>query len=154
MSTHADRAARSGSGPRATSDHDQAGMLSLEAVLLLPVIALLVVGVLGVAVVIRDVLLVHEGARTGARTAATTSGTSEVVAAVTAAVPELDVEVEVDPVRRGDGDLVTVTVRSERQLGPVTHPIRARSIARVEPAVGTTSPDGEQRDERGQRWPP
>ncbi|MFP4634668.1 MAG: hypothetical protein ACLFRD_02300, partial [Nitriliruptoraceae bacterium] len=109
MSTAADRAARAPSGPRTTSDRAQAGMLSLEAVLLLPVIALLVVGLLGAAVVVRDVLLVHEGARAGARTAATTSGTSEVVAAVTAAVPELDVAVEVDPVRRGDGDLVTVT---------------------------------------------
>ena len=141
------RAARTTSGPH-TRDRDHgapstgraagaAGMLSLEAVLLLPVIALLVVGVLGVAVVIRDVLLVHEGARVGARAAATTSGTAPVAAAVREAVPELDVRVEVTPDVRGDGDLVTVVVATDRRLGPVTHPIRARAVARVEPAVGT-----------------
>ena len=112
-------------------------MLSLEAVLLLPAIALLVVGVLGVAVVIRDVLLVHEGARVGVRTAATTSGTAPVAAAVRAAVPELDVAVEVTPDVRRDGDLVTVEVTTDRRLGPVSHPISARAVARVEPAVGT-----------------
>ncbi len=113
-------------------------MLSLETVLLLPVIALLVVGVLGVTVVVRDVLLVHEGARAGARVAATTTGTGPVVSAVEVAVPEIDVAVEVSPAARGDGDLVTVTVRTDRQLGPVTHPISASAVAQVEPAVGTT----------------
>lgn len=111
-------------------------MLSLEVVLLLPAISLLVVGVLGVAVVVRDVLLVHEAARVGVRTAATTTGTTQVAAAVDAAVPELDVAVAVTPHTRRDGDLVTVEVTSRRQLGPVTHPIRARAVARVEPAVG------------------
>ena len=106
--------------------------------MILPILALFVVGLLQTAAVIRDVLLTHEAARAGARAAATSTGTASVVAAAREAAPELDLAVRVDPVRRGDGDLATVTVTADRTIGPVRHRIRASAVARVEPAVGTT----------------
>ena len=114
-------------------------MLSLEAVWMLPVLALLVLGLLETAGVLRDVLLAHEAARAAARTAATTSGDSAVISAAREAAPELELRVDVSPTVRRDGDLAVVEVRAERRIGPVTHTIRARAIARVEPAVGTTA---------------
>lgn len=114
-------------------------MLSLEAVMMLPILALLIMGLVDTATVLRDVLVAHEAARAGARAAATTSGAEPVVAAARRSAPELVIDVEVSPVVRGDGDIATVTVTSRRQIGPVTHTIRARAVARVEPAVGTTA---------------
>jgi Flp pilus assembly protein TadG len=114
-------------------------MLSLEAVMMLPILALLVMGLVETAVVIRDVLVAHEAARAGARAAATTSGAHPVTAAARRAAPELTIEVAVTPVVRGDGDIATVTVTARRRIGPVAHTIRARAVARVEPAVGTTA---------------
>lgn len=113
-------------------------MLSLEAVAMLPVLALLMLALFETAGVMRDVLLVHEAARAGARTAATTTGTPPVADAARRAAEELDLRVSVDPVARGDGDLVTVVVTTQRRVGPVTHTVSARAVARVEPAVGTT----------------
>jgi Flp pilus assembly protein TadG len=114
-------------------------MLSLEAVMMLPILALLIMGLVETAVVIRDVLVAHEAARAGARAAATTSGADPVAAAARRAAPELTIEVAVTPVVRGDGDIATVTVTARRRIGPVAHTIRARAVARVEPAVGTTA---------------
>lgn len=113
-------------------------MLSLEAVYLLPVLALLVLGMFQAATVLRDVLLAHEAARVGARAAATTSGVAAVVDAAREAAPELVLQVEVTPTTRRDGDLAVVVVRTSRRIGPVTHPISARAVARVEPAVGVS----------------
>lgn len=114
-------------------------MLSLEAVWMLPVLALLIMGLLETAGVLRDVLLVHEAARAGARTAATTSGAPPVVTAAREAAPELELRVQVTPTVRRDGDLAAVVVTTQRRIGPVRHTIRARAVARVEPAVGTTA---------------
>lgn len=123
-------------------DGGEAGWLSLEAVLLLPVVALLAVGMLELVAVGRDVLLLHEAARAGARAAATSTGLAEVRTAVGAVDPDGRFAVEVDPVQRGDGDLVTVTVATQRRLGPVTHTLRARAVARVEPAIGSSAGHG------------
>lgn len=118
------------------------GSLTLEAVLVLPILALLAVGLLQVAVVVSDVLLLHEAARAGARTAATTTGADPVVRAARAAAPELDgLVVDVRPVVRRDGDLAHVEVTLERRIGPMTHTLRARAVSRVEPAVGTPRRD-------------
>lgn len=114
-------------------------MLSLEAVWMLPVLALLILGLLETAGVLRDVLLTHEAARAGARTAATTTSAPPVVSAAREAAPELDIRVEVSPAVRRDGDLARVVVTSRRAIGPVTHTLRAEAVARVEPAVGTTA---------------
>ena len=111
-------------------------MLSLEAVWVLPALALLVVGLLSTVGLVRDVLLLHEAARAGARTAATTSGQEAVVTAARQAAPELDLTVTVRPVTRRDGDLAQVEVRASRTIGPVRHPLSARAVARVEPVVG------------------
>jgi Flp pilus assembly protein TadG len=113
------------------------GMLSLEAVLVLPVLALLVLGLFQVAAVARDVLLLHEAARAGVRVAATTTGTDAPTRAARAAAPELGgLQVSVEPRTRRAGDLVTVHVSSVRRLGPVSHRLAARAVAHVEPSVG------------------
>lgn len=115
------------------------GALSLEAVLVLPLLAVLVVVLLQVAALVTDVLVLHEAARAGARMAATTSGSTAVVAAAKESAPELpDLTVQVTPTVRGDGDLVRVEVRVTRSVGPVAHRLQAVAHARVEPAVGTT----------------
>jgi hypothetical protein len=107
----------------------------------LPVLALLVTGFLGAVGIVRDVLVLHEAARAGARTAATSTGTAPVVRAVQQAATELpDVEVVVTPADRRDGDLVRVRVEVDRRLGPLTHRLRAETVARVEPVVGTVPP--------------
>lgn len=114
------------------------GALSLEAVMILPILALLVTVLLQTAALVTDVLVLHEAARAGARAAATTSGSPPVVAAAKHAAPELpDITVHVDPVVRGDGDLVRVDVGTTRSIGPVTHRLSATAHTRVEPAVGT-----------------
>ena len=118
----------------------QAGVLSLEAVLILPVLAVLLVVLLQLAALVADVLLLHEAARAGARAAATTSGRAAVAQAAREAAPELDgLRVAVEPETRRDGDLAHVTVTVHRTVGPVSHRLRATAVARVEPAVGTTA---------------
>jgi hypothetical protein len=113
-----------------------AGMLSLEVVLMLPVVALLVIGLVQVAALGRDLLVLQEAARVGARVAATTSGTSAPERAARAAAPELrGLVVSVVPAMRSDGDLVVVQVSAEHRLGPVTRTLRAQALARVEPVV-------------------
>ena len=135
--------ARPADQPGGAPAHDgrgQSGVLSLEAVLVLPVLAVLLVVLLQLAVLIADVLLVHEAARAGARAAATTSTTAPVEQAVREAAPELDgLRVTVTPAVRRDGDLARVEVTLRRTIGPVAHRLRATAVARVEPAVGTTA---------------
>ena len=123
-------------GRSATRRADDTGMLSLEVVLILPVVAVMVVGLLQVAGLGRDLLVLHEAARVGARVAATTSGSAAPERAARAAAPELPgLVVEVAPAVRSDGDLVVVSVQAERRIGPVTRMLRAEAIARVEPVV-------------------
>lgn len=112
-------------------------MLSLEAVLVLPVLALLATLLLQVAVVLRDVLLVHEAARSGARVAATTAGSAAPTRAAREAAPELSgLAVSVTPAVRGEGDVVTVVVTATRSVGGVAHRIRGSAVARVEASGG------------------
>ncbi len=114
----------------------QQGVASLEWVLALPLLALALAGVLSVAGVVRDALLVHEAARAGVRAAATSTGSADVERAVERALPSSGGHrVTVRPTDRRDGDLVEVTVVLDRTVGPVTHELRATAIARVEPAV-------------------
>lgn len=123
--------------------YGQVGSLSLEAVLVLPVLALLVASMVQVGTIVADVLLLHEAARAGARTAATTSGAEAPRRAAVEAVPELDgLDVQVTPAVRREGDLARVEVVLVRRLGPVEHRLRAEAVARVEPGVGASG------------WPP
>jgi hypothetical protein len=104
----------------------------------LPVLALLVVALLGAVGIVRDVLILHEAARAGGRVAATSTGTEPVVRAARQAAPELpDLRVVVTPSTRRDGDLARVQVEVDRRLGPVTHRLRAATVTRVEPVVGS-----------------
>lgn len=118
----------------------EAGVLSLEAVWVLPALALLVIGLILTLGVVRDVLVLHEAARAGARTAATTTGAEPVITAARQAAPELDLTVHVHPVARRDGDIVTVRTHATRTIGPVRHQLSAQAVARVEPVVRPTSP--------------
>jgi hypothetical protein len=130
--------------PPLTSDRRsmrEAGVLSLEAVWILPALALLVVGLVLTLGLVRDVLLLHEAARAGARTAATSTGAEPVIAAARHAAPELDLTVHVHPVARRDGDLVTVRTHATRTIGPIRHQLSARAVARVEPVVRPSSPE-------------
>jgi hypothetical protein len=120
----------------------ESGAVSLEAVFVLPVLALLILSLLEVGGLVRDVLVAHEAARAGARAAATTTGSAPVVAAARAAAPEIDLRVEVAPVTRRDGDLARVTVTVQRRFAGTGVPIRASAVARVEPAVGTMPAGG------------
>ncbi|TVP66524.1 MAG: hypothetical protein EA340_11580, partial [Nitriliruptor sp.] len=124
------------------ADARQAGVLSLEAVWILPALALLVVGLLLALGLVRDVLLLHEAARAGVRAAVVSSGADGVATAARQAAPELDLTVQVHPVVRHDGDLVTVRVHTTRTIGPVDHRLSARAVGRVEPAVGPGRPSG------------
>lgn len=141
MSVHvgAGGQAPAGARPRA---QDQEAVVSLEWVLALPLLALAVMGVLEVAGIARDALLVHEAARAGVRAAATSTGTEAVRVAVDETLTGRGPEVEVRPRVRAAGELVTVTVTLERSIGPVSHPVQARAVARVEPALrpGAGSP--------------
>ncbi|MFP4234380.1 MAG: TadE family type IV pilus minor pilin [Nitriliruptoraceae bacterium] len=116
-------------------------MLSLEAVWVLPALALLVVGLVLTLGLVRDVLLLHEAARAGARTAATTTGALQVITAARQAAPELDLTVHVSPVDRRNGDLVTVWTSTTRMIGPIRHDLSARAVARVEPVVRPARPE-------------
>jgi hypothetical protein len=122
--------------PRRLRGHD-AGSLSLESVLVLPVIAVLVIGLLSAVGVVRDVLVLHEAARVGARVAATTADNDQVARAVRAAAPELPgPQLSISPSARVSGQVVTVTVRHDRRLGQRLWRLHARASARVEPTVG------------------
>ena len=121
----------------------QDGVVSLEWVLALPLLAIAVMGLLEVVGVARDALVVHEAARAGARAAATSTGTSPVQEAVAASLPERDPAITVAPVQRTAGDVVEVSVSIERRVGPVVHPVSARAVARVEPAVGPANGEPE-----------
>lgn len=111
------------------------GIVSLEAVWVLPLFMLLGVGLLHVVGYARDVLVVHEAARAGVREAVVSNGVSPVVLAATNAAFDRDVTVTVDPPTRHAGDVVTVSVTAHRTVGPVTYPITATAVGRVEPVV-------------------
>ena len=113
------------------------GSVTFEAVLVLPVVMLAVFAVLQVVGVVRDALLVHEAARTGVRAAATSTGTGEVEIAVNSVLADREHVVEVTPVNRVPGQLVTVRVRTATRLGPIDHWVEATLVAEVEPVVGS-----------------
>jgi len=114
---------------------DDAGVLSLEAVWILPLFILLGIGLLHVVGYARDVLVVHEAARAAVRSAAVTQGVNPPTQAAQAAAFGQDVAVTVAPETRRFGDTVTVEVTIVRTIGPVSYPITARAYARVEPVV-------------------
>jgi hypothetical protein len=125
--------------PRDATD----GSVSLEWLLVLPLVALTVAGILEVGAVVRDALLLQDAARVGVRAAATSTGDDEVARAVAGVLDGREHRVRVRPHARRDGDLVRVTVRLDRPLGPVTHRLRASGVGRTEPVV--VAPDAPRR---------
>lgn len=129
------------SGPaRRRPGPDERGFLSLEWVLTVPVMAVIASLVIAAGFLVRDVLVLQEAARVGARVASTTAGDQAVRWAVEDAAPELagsPLQVRVAPSLRRSGDQVEVEVTAERRYGPLSHRLRARSTARVEPVLDT-----------------
>jgi hypothetical protein len=122
--------------PRGVRPGAADGSVTLEWLLVLPLLALAVAGVLEVGAVVRDALLVQDAARVGVRAATTSTGDVEVGRAVAGVLDGRPHRVEVRPHARVDGDLVRVTVLVDRPLGPVTHRLTASTVARTEPVVG------------------
>lgn len=120
--------------------NDETGVLSLEAVWILPLFMLLGVGLLHVVGYARDVLVVHEAARAGVRAASVTQGVDVAVRAATDAAFGREVTVTVTPETRSFGEIVTVEVTVERMVGPVRYPISAKAYAQVEPVVSRWGP--------------
>jgi uncharacterized membrane protein len=133
-----------GPAPNRAQDGDEAGFLSLEWVLTVPVVLLLAALVVAAGYLVRDVLVLQEAARVGARTASTTAGQQAVSAAVHDAAPELGggLAVAVTPQSRRPGDHVEVVVTTTRRYGPLSHRLVARSTARVEPILEGGGPVG------------
>lgn len=115
------------------------GIVSLEAVWVLPLFMLIGVGLLHVIGYASDVLVVHEAARAGVRHAVVTTGVDGPVAAATDAAFDRDVTVTVTPIDRMAGDVVTVTVTTYRTVGALTYPVVATAVGRVEPVVSSWS---------------
>lgn len=148
-----DSAPTSGSGPSAdpgTPDVDacggagpsgrvldaresQDGVVSLEFVLLLPLLALLLGVVLQVVGVVRDVLVVQDLARQAVRVAAVSADDGRAHAVVTDRLVEATVDVT--PVRRRTGSTVHVVVRYVTDVAGQPVPIVGRATAMVEPGV-------------------
>ena len=114
------------------------GSVSLEAALVLPVVALVAWTLLQAAGVFVDALRLHDAARAGVRVAVTSLDDRDVSRVVAAALPAVaaDLDVSVDPATRRPGDLVTVEVALLRTVGPLQHRLVARSAGVVEPILG------------------
>lgn len=106
-------------------------MVALEFALALPLVALLVVGVLALAGLVRTSLVVQEAARLGARLAAVHVDDAPVRRAVEQVVGP-DVSVRIGP--RRVGEVVTVEVRDRHEVLGVDHQVVGRAAAMVEPA--------------------
>lgn len=106
--------------------HGQDGAITLEAVLVAPVVALLVVGVLGLTAVTADQLVAERTARAAARAVALTGGPG----AVTAALPP---DTTVTIARRGRAATVTVAVTGD--VVGIAYRVVATATAPLEPVV-------------------
>lgn len=115
---------------------DEHGVISLEYALVLPVLFLAVLVALHGLVAARAVLVAHEAARAGVRAAATSSGTAAAMKAARQAAEGRELRLDVSPVARTAGDLVTVTATITDRVGPTPVRVSARAVARVEPGVG------------------
>lgn len=124
-------------GPRSRRDRGQS---SVEVALLLPFVAVLLLGVVQVGLVVRDQVLVVHAAREAARAAAVDPAESAARDAAEAATALSPARLDVAVVGRGDvGSRVSVTVTYAsptvvpvvgRLLGDVT--VSARATMRVE----------------------
>lgn len=107
----------------------EAGAVALETVLVLPVVALLLVAVLGSLGLVSTQLTVTQAARAGARAVALSGDPAAGRAAVTGAVPGAAVTVEVRD------RVAHVEVVRRTRLLRVVHELRATAAAPLEPAA-------------------
>lgn len=111
------------------------GSQALEAALVLPVLALVLVAVMQAIAVVADGVVAQEAARRGARVAMTTMEDGTVRQAVMDVVGDREVQVDVTG-SRGPGQDVTVEVVVVSRLGPHRPRVVGRSTARGEPVLG------------------
>ena len=116
----------SGDHPTRPRGRSSAGQASVEFALVLPVIAVMGLGLVVIGVAVRNELAVELAAREGARAAAVSAAPA--AAATAAATRAVQLPIEVSTV--DDGETVTVTVRYVDPvdvaligtlIGPVTH---------------------------------
>lgn len=108
------------------------GSVTLETALTLPLVALVLAAVLQLVLVVGDELVAQEAARAALRAAVTSAGPGTPHGAAAEAAAPRDVEVEVVPRRRTGGEVVRVTVRISRELGPLRTVAVGRSVGRAE----------------------
>lgn len=111
------------------SRHDQRGSLAVEALLVLPVVAVLTVGLLGLLVPVTDALLLDATARSAVR-AVSLEGSD---AAAGRVVAELSPGAAASVERRAG--LVVVTVTRTRTLLGRPSVTTARAVAPLEPGA-------------------
>lgn len=122
--------------PEAGGRGREGGSVTLETAVALPLVAVVLLGVLQLAGVLRDQLLVQEAARVGLRVATTTVTVPPVVDAVTGSVGTRTVTTRVTPRQRRPGDTVEVVVRLQGTVGPLRYTTTGRAGGRVEPGAG------------------
>lgn len=139
MATRQDRVPRMPRGTRARPavGRREAGSLSLEAAMALPLVALLAFAFLQLVGVSRDALLAQDLARVGARVAATSTSDRDVEQAIRAAAGrDLETEIRVTPATRRHGSTITVEVVVRRPARPFPYAVRGRAVAHGEPLLG------------------
>ena len=128
--------------PRRRARRDEDGSLAFEWVLTLPVLLLLGTGLLLLATIVRDVLVLEEAVRSAARTAAVTRDDVAIANVARDAAPELPhLHVTVRPAERRAGDHVTVTATTTVRRGFLQRELQARAVTLVEP-IGDHLGDG------------
>lgn len=100
--------------------------MALEGLLVLPLVALLLVGVLGTTAVVTEQLAVTQAARSAAR-AVSVSGDPRVATEVAGGAGRVAVQVH--------GGVATVRVSATAELLGVRHTVSAVAAAPLEPAV-------------------
>ena len=117
------------------------GQSTVEFALVLPLVALLLLGLLQAGLFLRDLLVVEAVAREAAREAAVSSDRSRIERAAHRAAGGLDISLDID---RGDdrGEPVTVVVTARPTSIPLVgavvsgQTLRSRAVMRVERATG------------------
>lgn len=136
MSEAAEPAGGRGVAPAHRRSKTDAGSLSLELALALPVLTFALLAIVYALVFAAHSLIVQEAARAGARAAATNPTDFAVVRAARLAAEGRPVRVVVTPARRRPGQTAVVTVHLDASAGPISYTVTGRAVAQVEPVVG------------------
>lgn len=114
---------------------DDAGSQVLEAAVVLPLLAVLLLGALQVVGVVTDAVVAQEAARRGVRAAVTTASDERVQQVVRSVLGERTAEITITASRTA-GDEVVVDVVVASRLGPLRPEVRGRAVGIGEPGLG------------------